>query len=599
VVDDKKLWMDLYIIFGILLFALILFAWGKFRHDLVAIACLLILTLTNIVPYEEAFMGFAHPAVITVAVILIVSRALQESGLIAILGQKVLKTGDNFTLQITLLCIIVCIASAFMNNVGALAIIMPVAIHIANKSGHSPSSFLMPIAFSSLLGGMITLIGTPPNIIIANFRKNEVGYTFSMFDFAPVGIGLSISGLIFIIFIGWKLLPKRIKSNKDPDIFNINDYITEIIIDEESKLNGKPLQDLIEISDGDLQVLNIVRNKYLMHTPDMGMILKKGDIISIEADSEDLQEFLQKSNTNLIAGKEDLKNLIGGEDISNVEAVVMADSSIINQTAVSLSMRNRYGINLLAISRQDKKIKKRLDHVPFKTGDVLLLQGNTKKIAETLKDIGCLPLADRGFDIGKPRKIIIPILIFLVSIGMIILDWMPVHIGFTLAAVALVLSKTLKLKDVYSSIDWPVIILLGALMPIGNAMESSGGADLIAKKILQLSNSFPPEAAVGLLFIVTMLLSNVINNAATVVLMAPIGLSMSHVMELSPDPFLMAIAVSASAAFMTPIGHQSNTLVMGPGGYTFRDYFKMGLPISIIIILIGIPLILYFWPLTK
>lgn len=591
--------MELQIVFGTLVIALVLFIWGILRHDLVAIICLLLLTISGIIPYEDAFLGFAHPAVITVAVILVVSKALQDSGLIDILGQKVLTLGNNITLQMTLLCVIVCIASAFMNNVGALAIMMPVAIHIAKKSGHSISSYLMPIAFSSLLGGMITLIGTPPNIIIASFREKEIGNSFSMFDFAPVGLGLSLVGLIFIILIGWRILPKRIKGNKNEDIFNINDYITEIILDEDSKLIDQPLLEVDKISDGKIQVLNLIRNKYLMHAPDMKMILKQGDIISIESDAEDLKDFLEKTKSKLIANKDDLPEIIGGEEISNVEAVVMSDAAIINNTAAGLRMRNLYGVNLLAISRQNKKIQKRIDHVAFKVGDVLLLQGNTEKMGTTLHTMGCLPLADRGFELGKPKKLILALSIFLVSIIVIILDWLPVQIAFSLAAVVMVLTKTLKIKDIYTSIDWPVIILLGAMLPIGTALESTGGAELIAVNILRIGQKYPPEATLALIFIVSMLLSNVINNAATVVLMAPIGISIALGMKVSSDPFLMAIGVAASAAFLTPIGHQSNTLVMGPGGYTFKDYFKMGLPISVLIILVGIPLILIFWPLGK
>jgi len=591
--------MDLQIVFGTLVLALVLFVWGIVRHDLVAIICLLVLTISGIIPYEEAFLGFAHPAVVTVAVILVVSKALQDSGLIDILGQQVLKLGDNITLQMTLLCIIVCIASAFMNNVGALAIMMPVAIHIARKSGHSPSSFLMPIAFSSLLGGMITLIGTPPNIIIASFRGKEMSSPFTMFDFAPVGLGLSFVGLTFIILVGWRMLPKRIEGKENEDAFNINDYITEVILDKDSKLLDQPLSELINISDGNIQVLNVIRNKYLMHAPDMNMVLKEGDIISIESDAEDLKEFLEKSKTKLIANKEDLPEIIGGEEISNVEAVVMGDAAIINQTAAGIRMRNRFGVNLLAISRQNKKIQKRIDHVNFKVGDVLLLQGNTEKLGTTLQTMGCLPLADRGFELGKPKKLILALTIFLASIILIILDWIPVQIAFSLAAVALVLTKTIKVKDLYTSIDWPVIILLGAMLPVGTALQTTGGAELIASNILRIGQEFPPEATLALIFIVSMLLSNVINNAATVVLMAPIGLSVAGGMGLSSDPFLMAIGVAASAAFLTPIGHQSNTLVMGPGGYSFKDYFKMGLPVSILITLVGIPLILIFWPLGK
>ncbi len=595
--------MDLNIVFVTLVLALILFVWGKFRHDIVAVFCLLILTITEIIPVEDAFLGFAHPAVITVAVILVVSAGLQNSGLIDLIGKWVIKLGNNLTLQVAVLCVIVCIASAFMNNVGALAVMMPVALHLAKKSGNSPSSLLMPLAFASLLGGMITLIGTPPNIIIASFRNKEMEGSFSMFDFAPVGIGVSVVGLIFIILLGWRMIPKRISGNKkDENYFDIEDYITEIIIEKDSKLEGEPLLKVTDISEGDIQVLNVVRSNYLMHAPDMNMVLREGDIISIESDGDDLKKFLEKSKCTLVANRESEKEkqgekAIGSEEISIVEAVVMADAPISNQTAVSLRMRNRFGVNLLAVSRQDKKIKKRLDHVRFKVGDVLLLQGNAEKINESLQSMGCLPLADRGFSIGKPKRIVFALSIFIASIVLIITDILPVQISFTLAAFAMVVTKTLDLKELYQKIDWPVIVLLGAMLPLGTALESTGGANTIANLMLELGASLPPEASLALFFVTTMLLSNVINNAATAVLMAPIAINIAEGLEVSSDPFLMAIAVGASAAFLTPIGHQSNTLVMGPGGYAFKDYFKMGLPVSILITVAAIPLILFFWPL--
>lgn len=592
--------MQELIVFGVLVFALIFFIWGKFRYDVVAITCLLILVITGITPVEEAFYGFAHPAVVTVAVILVVSAGLQNSGLIELIGKWVIKLGDNPMIQIAVLCVTVSVASAFMNNVGALAVMMPVALHLAKKSGNSPSSLLMPLAFASLLGGMITLIGTPPNIIIASFRQKEMGVPFTMFDFAPVGIGVTVIGLVFIILLGWRLIPKRISGNKkDENYFNIEDYITEIIVEENSKLEGEPLLKVQEISEGDIQVLHVVRNNYLIHAPDMNMVMRNGDIISIESDGDDLKKFLEKSNCTLVANKKNDKEdkAIGSEEISIVEAVVMADAAISNQTAVSLSMRNRFGVNLLAISRQDKKIKKRLDHIKFKVGDVLLLQGNPEKINESLQSMGCLPLADRGFTIGKPKRIVVALSIFMISITLIITDLLPVQISFTLAALAMVVTKTLDLKELYQKIDWPVIVLLGAMLPIGTALESTGGANSIANYLLKIGSDLPAEVSLGLFFVTTMLLSNVINNAATAVLMAPIAINIAHGLEVSSDPFLMAIAVAASSAFLTPIGHQSNTLVMGPGGYAFKDYFKMGLPISILITIGAIPLILFFWPL--
>ncbi|MCH7410861.1 anion permease [Belliella sp. DSM 111904] len=590
--------MDELIVFGILVFALVFFIWGKFRYDVVAITCLLALVLFGITPPDEAFVGFAHPAVVTVAVILIVSAGLQSSGLIDMIGNWVMRIGKNTLLQVAALSTIVAFASAFMNNIGALAVMMPVALHLAKKSGNSPSSLLMPIAFASLLGGMITLIGTPPNIIISSYRSNEMGDAFRMFDFAPVGIGVTIIGLVFIILLGWRWIPKRINgSTKGDNYFDIDEYITEIIIEEDSKLAGNPLMHIHKISDAEIQVLNVIRSSYLIHAPDMNMVIRKGDIITISSDGEDLKEFLEKSNSKLVPNQETEEKAIGSSEISIVEAVIMAEAPITNQTASSLSMRNRFGVNLLAISRQDKKIKKRLDKIKFKVGDVLLIQGNTEKINDSLQAMGCLPLADRGFELGKPKRVIIALSIFITSIALVITDIIPVQISFTLAALAMVLTNTLSIKDIYQKIDWPVIVLLGAMLPLGTALEETGGANTIASQLVKIGADFPPAATLTLFFVTTMLLSNVINNAACAVLMAPIALRIAEGMDVSSDPFLMAIAIAASAAFLTPIGHQSNTLVMGPGGYAFKDYLRMGVPISILITLGAIPLILFFWPL--
>ena len=589
--------MEQIIVFSTLALALVLFIWGKFRHDITALICLLILTLTGVVPAAEAFAGFAHPAVITVAVILIVSRGLQNSGLIEVIGQWVTRLGYNLTLQVAVLSVIVCVASAFMNNIGALAVLMPVAIHISVKSGRSASFILMPIAFASLLGGMTTLIGTPPNIIIASIRQENLGEPFAMFDFMPVGAVLSVVGVLFIVFAGWRLLPKRSGGEHENNRFNIEDYITEVKITADSAINGIPLSEIKNSTISDILVLNVIRDNHLIHTPDMSFVLKAGDILTIEAESDEMKKFIDKSKTVLVGKEEAEGEAIGGEHITNVEAVVMADAPVFNQTASRLQMRSRYGVNLLAISRQGHQIRKRIDHVKFKAGDVLLLQGDSKKIDQTLQDMGCLPLADREFRIGQPNKIIIALLVFGMAIALVVLGVVEVQVAFTLAALLMILTKVLSAREIYKSVDWPIIVMLGAMLPLGTALQTSGGAAWIADMVLQAGESFPVYITLGILLVATMLLSNIINNAATAVIMAPLGIGIAKGLAVSADPFLMTIAIGSSAAFLTPIGHQSNTLVMGPGGYKFTDYIRMGIPVSLIIALLAVPLVLYFWPL--
>ncbi|MBN1197103.1 MAG: SLC13 family permease [Candidatus Aminicenantes bacterium] len=585
------------IVFATLLAVLGLFAWGRIRHDFVALIALLFLTVVGIVDPEQAFSGFGHPAVITVAAVLIIGKALEFSGLIDLLGKWVLKAGDNLLVQILVLSVLVAVASAFMNNVGALAIMMPIAIHMARKSGNPPSLILMPIAFASLLGGMTTLIGTPPNIIIATFRAGEMGKAFGMFDFTCVGAIVALAGIVFITLVGWRLLPRRAGGKSDDASFDIDDYITELAVDKDSRIPGKTIGELEQSSDADVQILGLVRKEKRIHAPDTQDILQEKDIILVESDADSLKSFLADTGLKLVGDKKFRKDAEGSDKIAVTEAVVMAGSNLIGGSASDLRLRSRYGINLLAVSRRGQRIRRRLDHVVFRTGDVLLLQGRQHLLNDTITTIGCLPLARRSLRIGYQTRISLALGIFLSAIVLVVADFLPVQVAFSMAAVGMVLSRVLPVKEVYNSIDWPVIVLLGAMIPVGAALESSGGARVVASGLLSLGQSLPSWAMLAMLLVVTMFLSDIINNAATVVLMAPIAISIARDLGHSPDPFLMAIAVGGSCAFLTPIGHQSNTLVMGPGGYDFGDYWRMGLPLEIIIAVVSVPAILWFWPL--
>ncbi len=589
--------MDHRIVFGVLILALFLFVWGRIRHDFVALISLSVLLVFGIVEPDEAFSGFGHPAVITVAAVLVVGKALEFSGVVDLLGKWVMKLGNNLLLQIFSLSILVAVASAFMNNVGALAIMMPIALHLARKSGNPPSFILMPIAFASLLGGVTTLIGTPPNIIIATFRGDEFGEPFGMFDFAPVGILIAIAGIAFITLIGWRLLPKRAVEKPDTELFDIEDYITEVIVTKESKIKDLRIGELAEISDADFQILGLVRSGKRIHAPDPDEQLFVKDILIIETDTKGLKTFVDDTGVKLAGGKKIRKDAIGSDKIAINEAIVMADSPLIGKTAASLKMRTRYGVNLLAVARREQKIHRRLDHVIFRTGDVLLLQGREHKMFDTMTSMGCLPLARRGLRLGYQEKVPLALGIFLAAIVLVVTGLLPVQVAFTMAAISMVLARVLPLKEFYRSIDWPVIVLLGAMLPVGTALETSGGAGLIAGAITGLGAVLQPWTMLAIILVFTMFLSDIINNAATVVLMAPVAISVANGLGFSVDPFLMAVAIGASCAFLTPIGHQSNTLVMGPGGYKFTDYWRIGLPLEIIIVAIGVPLIMWVWPL--
>lgn len=589
--------MQQTIVFATLGLALVLFIWGRIRHDITALICLLILTLTGIVPAGEAFSGFAHPAVIAVAAVLMVGQGLKNSGLVDAIGHGMLKIGKSPTLQVLGLSTVVCIASAFMNNVGALAVLMPVAIQMARKNGNSPSFILMPLAFASLLGGMMTLIGTPPNIIISTFRSDAGGSAFGMFDFAPVGAVLALLGVLFVSLVGRRLLPRRSGESSAEDRFQIEDYITEARIVKDCKINGLAIGEMNDKLATGVDVLGLVRARKRIHAPQPEETLKTNDILIVEADSDDLKEFINKSGAQLLGGKKFRKDAEGSQEVEIIEAVVTPDSPLVGQSAAGTQMRTRYGLNLLAIARRGTSIRKRFDNQRLKAGDVLLLQGRARTMDDSLRVMGCLPLAERGYSIGRPKRIAAAVSIFAGSIALVMAGVFAVQVAFVLAAVLMVLTGILPVREMYYSVDWPVIVLLGAMLPVGAALETSGGAALIADQILLAGAALPVWATLAVILLVTMLLSGIINNAATVVLMAPIGLGIAAGLDASADPFLMAIAVGASGAFLTPIGHQSNTLVLGPGGYTFGDYLRMGLPLSVLVVAAAVPMILLVWPL--
>lgn len=588
--------MDQNIVFITLAVALILFIWDKFRYDVVAFLSLFALIIFGIIPSEKAFTGLSHPAVITVAAVLIISKALQYSGLVDLIVDWISRISEKLWIQIILLCSIVALASAFVNNIGALAIIMPVAIHLSRKNKFSPSILLMPLAFASILGGMITLIGTPPNIIISSFREEALGNNYGMFEFAPVGLALTVSGLLFITLIGWRFLPKR-TSGESGDLFEIENYISEVVISKNSKLAGVAIKDVNALLKTEVIILGIIRNSIRTHSPSIHDQLQESDILILEADTEDLKKFTDSRNASLVVDAKIKNSAKGSDSLHTAEAIVMENSILVGNSVTDVQLRNKYNVNVLAIARQNIKIKKRIAKTRLKKGDVLLMQGDAVNLKETMKTLQCLPLATRELNFGKPRRVIGALSIFAAAIALVIFEVLRVEIAFSFAGVILVLTKILPIKEVYQSIDWPVIILLAAMIPVGEAFETSGAAATVTNLILSLDNEYPIWVFMGLIMVVTLALSNIINNAATVVLMAPIAIKVAEGFQVATDPFLMTVAVAASCAFLTPIGHQSNTLVMGPGGYKFSDYWKMGLPVTLIVILLGIPLILYVWPL--
>jgi di/tricarboxylate transporter len=587
---------DQTILFSLLLFVFVFLIWGRWRYDLVAFVALLIALLTGIVPKEDAFSGFGHPATVIIALVLIVSRGLSNSGAIELLAKYLIDSSRKLAGHISIMSALAAALSAVMNNVAALALLMPVDMQAAKKAGRSPALTLMPLSFASILGGMITLIGTPPNIVIAEFRNDAFGEPFKMFDFAPVGLACAIVGVAYVTLIGWRLLPaSRQSSDAAKELFDLADYIAEVRVPEGSKIVGKRVRDLDELAaKSDVEIIGLTRGGRRL--PGLARIaeIKAGDILVIEASPDSLEEALGTLKLEYVGKGE---GLLEDDDLLLSEVVVQESSNLNGRTAMSMRLLYRYRIALVGVSRQGKRFRDQVRKLKLRAGDVLLLLGAEERLADVTGRLGLLPLADRGHIVVQRNKAWLAVGIFAAAIVIASLGLVYLPIALGCVAAAYLFFNIVPIREVYDSIEWPVIVLLGSMIPIGGALQSTGGTALIADGIVDLSAGFSPVVVLTLLIVVTMTLSDVMNNTATAVIAAPVAVEIAARLGVNSDPFLMAVAVAASCAFLTPIGHKNNTLIMGPGGYRFGDYWRMGLPLEILIIIVAVPAILLFWPL--
>jgi len=601
-----------------------IFIWGRWRHDLVAMGALLAGVLLGLIPSAQAFSGFGHPAVVTVACVLILGYGLQTTGAVDIITRRVLPSTSSTTLSLLSLCALAALLSGFMNNVGALALLMPVAIQLAEKKDLPPGKVLMPLSFASILGGTMTMIGTPPNLIVAGFRSDAGLGSYAMFDYFPVGVSLAIGGVAFIAILGWHLVPQR--RQQEEGGFDTGTYLSEVHIDKESKVQGKRLYEMERMLDEvDAQVVGLVRYDLRVTAPNPRYVLRPGDVLVIEAEPEALSSLLADLNLRLEEDveaqeekeieahekvqtpedpaekpqdkKSSKEEKPAQEEVVIQELVVLPSAMLAGRTATDISLRTRYGINLLAISRTGRRSIKRLRSTLIRPGDVLLMRGEPQALSSFANHYGCLPLAERDIRMPQGKKALQAMLVMGVAILLAALGLLPVAVSFAGAVLAYITLRIVPLRAVYTSIDWPVIVLLGAMLPVAEAMASTRAADLIANLLIGAVAHGHAVAALALILTATMLLTDFMNNAATAAVMCPIALSTSAQLNANPDSFLMAVAVGASCAFLTPIGHQNNTLILGPGGFRFGDYWRLGLPTDLLVIAISLPMLLWVWPL--
>ncbi len=580
---------------GLIVVALGLFAWGRLRYDLVALLALLVAVYGGLVPADEAFLGFGHPAVITVIAVLVLSQALTASGAVELLARRLLPAGATVGRHILILGGLGALVSAVMNNVGALALLMPIAIAAARRDGHSPSLVLMPLALLTMLGGLITLIGTPSNLVVSDFRRRALGEPFHLFDITPIGLLITLLGLVYAALLGWRLLPAR-KPPQADELFGIASYVTEARVGEASPALGKSFAELeAALVEPEARLFGLVRGARRIPSTAWWERAQSGDVLVFEASPQVFPRIVERLKLESLSEPELGRDAIAGEGRSLVEAVVQPRGLITGLTAEEMRLRSRYGVTLIALSRQGEGTGGRLKNLRFEIGDVLLLQGAPAQLAAAISTLGLLPLAERDLPMQR-RRWLPPVAFFGLAIAAIAADLATPAVALATAVAGLLATRTMKLGEAYAAVDWPVVVLLGAMLPVGGTLESTGATQVIAGWLLDIGRAVQPWMVLALVLGVSMLVSNVVNNAATAVMMSPIAVALAKGLQVSPDPFLMAVAVGVTLAVMTPIGHQNNTLVMGPGGYHFGDYWRFGLPMQLAVLLLGAPVILLCFP---
>ena len=589
--------VDQILLFALFAFILGFLVWGKYRYDLVAFAGLIVAYLIGVVPADRVFSGFGHPAVAIIALVLIVSRGLSRSGAIELLARRLLDSSRGIRAHVGIMASISAALSGVMNNVAALALLMPLDLQAARRAKRSPAETLMPLSFASILGGMITLIGTPPNIVIATFREDRLGAPFGMFDFAPVGLGVAIVGILYIVFLGRRFIPvERLKHDTTQELTELEGYVAEVSVAESSQMIGKPLRELDELVDEyGVTVVGLVRRGKRLPGFARSEIVRKSDRVILEGGPEAIDQFVGAAGFSLTSTKRE-DDLAAGT-MALAEVVVPEAARIVGRSALDVQLLYRHGITLLGISRSGTRIRERVRKTPIQSGDILLLLGPDEQLPDVVEWLGCLPLAERGLEVTQRRQAWTAIGVFAAAILAASFGWLYLPLALAATVVIYVVLNIVPLRQVYESVEWSVIVLLGAMIPIGAALEASGGSALIAGALVDWTEGWSAVAVLVMLMIITMTLSDVLNNVATALVAAPIGIAVAERLSVNPDTFLMGVAVAASCAFLTPIGHKNNIIILGPGGYRFGDYWRMGLPLEILVLALGVPLLLFFWPL--
>lgn len=623
--------LDQILFFLLLGVILGLMLWGRMRHDLVAAAGLFIAIILGFVPEDVAFSGFSNPAVLIVALVLIASRALENSGALNFIGAHLAGEKRSVPVHVMITSGVGALLSAVINNVAALAMLMPLDNQAAQKAKRPLGLTLMPLGFATILGGMITLIGTPPNIIAAAFREKELGAPYQMFDFTPVGLAVAAAGLLFVALIGWRLIPRREAGSGLA--LKPEEFLAELSVATESPVIGKVVAQLdADAEKSDVFVVGLERAGKRLPGRARFADIREDDILIVEGSTDALAAFIKATGLQAAVrsaddgeaeaqveangaepgrpdtepadtpdpdgtGREGEPKESAPRSLAIVEAVVRTDSPIAWRTAKAFKLRSRYGVTLLGIVRGSETLRKNLSDQAIHPGDLLLISGTDEDVQRAEDWLGLIPMHAASVAKPSPYRIGLAVGLFAAAITVAATGFLSFTTTIAIAAAAYAATGLVPAREFYQQIEWSVVVMLACLLPLGVAFDHVGGTSLVTGWLLDLTQGQPPVVALICLMVVTMTLSDVLNNVATMVIAAPIALTTAAALHVNPDTFLMGVAVAASCAFLTPIGHKNNTLIMGPGGYRFGDYWRLGLPLEIIVLVVAVPMLLWVWPL--
>nr|WP_047994827.1 SLC13 family permease [Puniceibacterium sp. IMCC21224] len=584
-------------IFILLAAVVVLLIWGRLRYDLVAFGALILAASLGLVPTEEVFSGFGHSAVAIIALVLIVSRGLSSSGAVELVASKLIDPDRPLPLHIAIIAAVGAGLSAIINNVAALALLMPLDMEAAKKAKRAPGRSLMPLSFATILGGMITLIGTPPNIVISEYRSDALGQPFAMLDFAPVGLAVAIVGISFVSILGWRLLPARTSAAEDGGEIRQGRYVAELRVGDQTFEDDILVQDLYpKANESDVHILGLIRNGKRRPGFATRETLQSGDFLVVEGEPKSIETFMGQSGLEFV-GSEKHDGGVTARGLTLTETIVPDGARIQNRTERSLQLLSRHSVTLLGVSREGQRFRDRVRLLTIRAGDVLLLLGTPERVAAATDWLGVLPIEGRRTEVIQRTKAGLSIGIFVAAVGLAVAGLLSLTVALGAAVIGYVVLGLVSGREVYNSIEWKVIVLLASLIPLAEAFERTGGAETLANQIAGLTDGYPAWVTLTVLMVVTMTMSDFLNNVATTLIAAPIALSIASATGANPDTYLMAVAVAASCAFLTPIGHKNNTIILGPGGYRFSDYWRIGLPLELLVIAVAVPMLLVVWPL--